>query len=66
MKVRINGEEREVDEEVTIAALLDQLGFGTTGVAVAIDRQVVPRGQHTERKLHPGAEVELIRAGGGG
>nr|MBA2320723.1 sulfur carrier protein ThiS [Deltaproteobacteria bacterium] len=36
------------------------------GVAVAVDRQVVPRSAHAATPIRPGAEVEVLRAVGGG
>lgn len=62
----VNGEPRSVAPETTIAALLETLGLNRDGIAVAIDRQVVPRSQHAQRKLPDGARVEVIRAVGGG
>ena len=66
MKLRVNGEEREVEAGITVAQLLQTLGFDSVGVAVAVDRQVVPRGRYSEHTLDEGDEVELIRAVGGG
>jgi sulfur carrier protein len=65
VKIRLNGQEREVAESATVADLLLALGLGA-GVAVAVDRQVVPRSAHARTALAAGAEVEVIRAVGGG
>jgi sulfur carrier protein len=43
MKVTVNDEAVEVDEQTTVAALLDSLGFPEKGIAVAVDWSVVPR-----------------------
>lgn len=66
MKVRVNGQERELPDGTTVAELLVELGMGPVGVAVAVDRKVVPRGEHASRALEAGSEVEVIRAVGGG
>ncbi len=66
MKIRLNGEEREVAEGWTIAALLESMGLRRDGIAVAVDKQVVPRGDHERTALREGAEIEVIRAVGGG
>ena len=66
MNVQINGEPRELSAGTTVAALLDVLGLPRDGVAVAINRDVVPRGQHAERVLVAGDQIEIIRAVGGG
>ena len=66
MKARVNGADRELAEGTTVAALLAELGLNVDGVAVAINLDVVPRGQHAERAIADGDRVEIIRAVGGG
>jgi sulfur carrier protein len=66
MTVVVNGEEREVSPELTVKALLGELGLDRDGVAVAVDRRVVPRSRHAQTRLEPGAQIEIIRAVGGG
>ena len=66
MTVRINGEDQSLAEETTVAALLADLELPVDGVAVAINLNVVPRGQHAERVIVAGDRVEIIRAVGGG
>ena len=66
MKLKVNGEEREVEVGTTVTALLDSLGLNRDGVAVAVAGHVVPRTQHPERELQDGEAVEVIRAVGGG
>jgi sulfur carrier protein len=66
MQVRLNGEPRELPDGTTVAGLLERLGLDRDGIAVAVDRDVVPRGRHAEVVLRDGADVEVIRAVGGG
>ena len=68
MNVLVNGESTEVADGATVEAALDALelpGAGR-GVAVAVDREVVPRGQWSKTQLHEGARVEILRAIQGG
>jgi sulfur carrier protein len=68
MKVLLNGTETELAEGATIVAALDALdlpGAGR-GVAVAVDAEVVPRGEWQGHELHDGAKVEVLRAIQGG
>jgi len=68
MNVVLNGEAREFADGSTIASALEALdlpGAGR-GVAVAIDAEVVPRGQWAKTELHEGARVEILRAIQGG
>lgn len=68
MRVRLNGEPREVGETATVAALVELLDVAeqARGVAVAVDGEVVPRGEWPRRALRDGARVEVLRAIGGG
>jgi len=66
VEITVNGQVRPVEPGTTVAQLLESLGVPTTGVAVAVDRQVVPRSSHASTVLFEGNSVELIRAVGGG
>ena len=61
----MNGAEREVPPGCTVAALLSFLEIEGR-VAVAINRDVVPRSVHAEVELNDGDEVEILEAVGGG
>jgi len=68
MKVVLNGESTELRDGATVEAALASLelpGAGR-GVAVAVDAEVVPRGQWADTELHEGARVEILRAIQGG
>ena len=43
MIVMVNEQKVEVDEQTTVAALLESLGFPDRGIAVAMDYAVLPR-----------------------
>ncbi|MCH9668861.1 MAG: sulfur carrier protein ThiS [Actinomycetia bacterium] len=65
MKVIVNDEAVEVDEQITVAGLLEKLGFQDQGIAVALDWSVLPRSQwHVA--LHDGVKVEVVTAVQGG
>ena len=68
MTVVVNGEPRELAPGTTVSALLAVLelpGDGR-GVAVAVDAEVVPRGQWETTQIDEGARVEVLRAIQGG
>jgi sulfur carrier protein len=65
MIVMVNEKQVEVDEQTTIAALLESLGFPDRGIAVAIDSSVLPRSDWTAR-LFDGAQLEVVTAVQGG
>ena len=68
MTVVVNGEARELPRGTTVSALLEALDVpgGASGVAVAVDAEVVPRGDWDSTELDDGARVEVLRAIQGG
>lgn len=64
--LQVNGEDRPLPEPPTVAALLAELGLDRDGIAVAVNRAVVPRSRHPEHRLAEGDRVEVIQAVGGG
>ena len=68
MTIQLNGEERAVAPGTTVLALLDALDVpgGARGVAVAVDAEVVPRGEWETTMLDEAARVEVLRAIQGG
>jgi sulfur carrier protein len=66
MQIMLNGKPQIVDDTSSIADLLAQLGWTERRVAVEVNAEIVPRGQHAEWRLHDGDRVELVTALGGG
>lgn len=68
MNVQLNGEWRDVADGATVADAVQLLGveLDARGVAVALDREVVPRGEWATTPLTPGARVEILTAIQGG
>lgn len=68
MTVVVNGEAHQFAPGTTVRALLDALEVpgGANGVAVAVDAEVVPRGEWDTTTLDEGARVEVLRAIQGG
>lgn len=68
MTIQVNGERREIEDGATVGALLDLLDLEARlrGVAVAVDSEVVPRGEWYHHALSPGARVEVLSAIQGG
>ncbi len=64
--LQVNGEPRRVDPGCTVATLVERLGVGAGRVAVAVNREVVPRSAFTTRVLAAGDRVEVLEAVGGG
>ena len=62
----VNGEPREVQAGTTVAALVAGMGMPPRGVAVALDGEVVRRGEWDDREVRDGARVEVLTAMQGG
>ena len=66
MKVTLNGEDRSVAEDCSVDDLAGSMGVGPSGVAVAVNGEVVPRSSWPATPLHDGDRVELLGAMQGG
>jgi sulfur carrier protein len=68
MNVTLNGEPRELREGATVNDAVEASGAQPDGrgVAVAVDGEVVPRGQWAATDLSDGQRVEVLQAVQGG
>lgn len=68
MKVRVNGQDRDVPEGLTLKELLVFLGQDSErgGVAVAVNLDLVPLQEQGERPISEGDRVDVVTAVGGG
>ena len=66
LHIQLNGEARHLESGATIAALLDAEGLAQRRVAVEVNGEIVPRGQHAGHPLRDGDKVEIVHALGGG
>ena len=65
--VHVNGERRELPDGSTVDAAVREAGApAARGVAVAVDGEVVPRGEWESTGLREGQQVEVVRAVQGG
>ncbi|MFI7447010.1 sulfur carrier protein ThiS [Nonomuraea sp. NPDC049714] len=70
MKLMVNGAAHEVPDSMTVAQAVQKLtgrsGGATTGVAVAVNGEVVTRGSWETTALREGDLVEVLTAVQGG
>ena len=69
MRLVVNGEPRELPEELTVAELVAGEAPGLDagrGVAVAVDAEIVPHSAWPETRLEDGQRVEVLAAMQGG
>jgi len=66
MRIHVNGEDVDCDEETSIFALLQKMGADAERVAVMVNSEVVPRSEQAGRALAAGDSVEVVTFVGGG
>lgn len=66
MTIRLNGEEREVPDGLTLAALLDWLELAADRVAVERNQEIVKRSAWNATPIEEGDRLEIVQMVGGG
>ncbi len=66
LQIRLNGQEHELPDYVTIHALLDKLGIEAERVAVEVNRRILTRSEFTAVTVEQGDEIEVVTFVGGG
>jgi len=66
MKVQINGEERDLPENLNVIDLLEEIGMKADRVAVELNREIVGREQWAATQLKDGDRLEVVHFVGGG
>ncbi len=66
MIVIMNGAEQEVSESATLAELVAKVSSAPSGIAVALNEEVIPRNSWSVITLSAGARVEVLTAVQGG
>ena len=66
LNIKINGEPRQFPETLTVAGLIEQLGYAGKRIAVERNGEIVPKSQHAATGLAAGDQFEIVVAVGGG
>lgn len=66
MKIILNGEEKALDNPVTVSQLLADMGMAQKRVAVEVNLEIVPRSEHGQFQLKDADRIEVVQAIGGG
>ncbi len=66
MKIYVNGQAHEVDEDFTAENLVVLLGLGEKRIAMEVNREIVPRSAYASHRLQPEDKIEIVHAIGGG
>ena len=66
MKVLVNGEPIELDDQSTVHDLLEVRSLADKPCAVEVNKEVVPKRRHEEHALREGDQIEIVTLVGGG
>ena len=66
LTLKINGENRQFPDTLTVAGLIDQLGYTGKRIAIEKNGEIVPKSQHASTPLAAGDQLEIVVAVGGG
>ena len=66
MQIQVNGEQRNVEANLSITELLKQMELDPRYLAVERNLELVPRGEHAETLLADGDRLEVVTLVGGG
>ena len=66
MRIQVNGEPREVEEKISLPALIAALNLKAEQIAIELNHHVVRRAEWAETLLQAGDKVEIVHFVGGG
>jgi sulfur carrier protein len=66
ISIELNGEARTIADSDNVQDLIDALSLTSQALAVAVNREVVPRAKWREHRFAVGDKVDIVRAIGGG
>ena len=66
MRVQINGEAREVADELKLSELVNELALAPERVAIELNQKIVRRNLWPETMLADGDRIEIVHFVGGG
>lgn len=66
IEIELNGAAHQLEADQNVEQLIASLSLAGKAVAVAINREIVPRSLWAQRQLQPADRVDVVRAIGGG
>ena len=66
MQIWLNGAARRVEEGTTLQQLVESLGPDPRGIAIELNREIVPKSEHGSVILSDGDTLEVVQFVGGG
>ncbi len=66
MQIYLNGEQQQVPDNISMAALIESLALSDKRIAVEVNEELVPRSTYSDYSLSSQDSVEIVHAIGGG
>ena len=64
--IEMNGNRKEIEDDLSIAQLLEQSEISSRFCAVELNLEIVPKDEYGSRRLVSGDKVEVVTLVGGG
>lgn len=65
-ELKINGELRHFPDPLTVAELVETLGYAGKRIAIERNGEIVPKSRYADTELLAGDQLEIVVAVGGG
>jgi sulfur carrier protein len=66
VQITVNGQSRDAADGLSLTELVREISDRSTGIAVAVNSEVVPRGSWSDTSVRPGDRVDVVTAVQGG
>ncbi len=66
MNITLNGDSRDVPDNLSASELLLSLGLADKRLALEVNQAIIPRSTFSSHAIKPGDKVEIVHAIGGG
>ncbi len=66
MQITLNGQPQQATDDISLTELVSQVSDRTSGIAVALNSDVVPRSSWPETTVRDGDRVDVVTAVQGG
>jgi sulfur carrier protein len=66
MQITVNGQAMEIEDGLSLEALLVRLGVRREFTAVAVNREIAPKSTYPLTRLRDGDRLEIVHPMGGG
>ncbi len=66
IKVTINGETKQLQENITIEQMLKELGYDNRWMGVAVNTTFISKNRHGKTTIKEGDEIEILSPMSGG